>query len=90
MPLFEKASMSNERIMSKSETFSSDFRSIALKALKSIVNMSSLVDDEMVQRKLAENSAITVLSSLLYRRVRCGSGRREEGGGPALRPHRGA
>ena len=65
LPLFEKASMSNERIMSKSETFSSDFRSIALKALKSIVSMSSMVDDEMVQRKLAENSAITVLISLL-------------------------
>ncbi len=65
LPLFEKASLNGERIMSKSETFSADFRSVALTALKSIVKMSSIVDDEMVQRKLAENSAITVLISLL-------------------------
>ena len=65
LPLFENASTDGERIMSKSDTFSSDFRSVALKALKNLVYMSSLVEDEMVHRKLAENSAVTVLISLL-------------------------
>lgn len=65
LPLFERVAPDKERVMSKSETFSNDFRSLALQNVKEILALTSDIRDMTVLQRLKANSVVTVLISLL-------------------------
>lgn len=65
LPLFERVSPEKERVMSKSETFSNDFRSLALQSVREILSLTSDIRDVTVLHRLKANSVVTVLISLL-------------------------
>ena len=67
LPVFDKGAGNHGdvgKMMSRAETFSSDFRSIAHKALESMFRVTSNPDDPL-HEQLASEGAVTVLISLL-------------------------
>lgn len=65
LPLFEGTAPENERVMSKAQTFSNDFRSLALQSVREMMDLTADTDDVTVLRRLKSNSVVTVLISLL-------------------------
>jgi hypothetical protein len=67
LPLFDIGQVgdSNGKIMSRSETFSSDFRTFALRSLEQLVILSENSNDMIALAELSANSTLTVLVSLL-------------------------